>query len=284
MIRAENLVYKYDAMDTPVLKSINLEIREGEYVAIIGPNGCGKTTLIKHFNALLSPTEGDVWVDGLNIKDPASIGEIRQRVGMIFQNPDNQIVGMTVEEDVSFGPGNLSLPPREIRRRVDESLEAVGLTGYARRFPHALSGGQKQLLAIAGILAMMPKYVALDEPTSSLDPAGRQSIFAVLNKLNKQGMAIIHITHQVDEIVSADRVIVMDEGCMLLDGKPEQVFSQIEWLKALGMGVPQVTELMWRLQQMGENVRTNILTVDDACLEISLLRKRIEASSTSPDK
>ncbi len=285
MIRVENLVYKYDANDTPVLKSVNLEIRDGEYVALIGPNGCGKTTLIKHFNALLSPVEGDVWIDGLNTKDPSAIDEIRQRVGMIFQNPDNQIVGMTVEEDVSFGPGNLNLPPREIRQRVDEALEAVGLTGYAGRPPHTLSGGQKQLLAIAGILAMMPKHIALDEPTSSLDPAGRRSVTAVLKKLNKQGMTIIHITHNVEEIVRADRVIVMDAGSILLDGKPEQVFSKIERLKALGMGVPQVTELMWRLQQMGENVRTDILTVDDACIEISsLLMKRIKAASTSPGR
>ncbi len=285
MIRVENLVYKYDPNDTPVLRSVNLEIRDGEYVALIGPNGCGKTTLIKHFNTLLSPTEGDVWIDGLNTKDPSAVGEIRQRVGMIFQNPDNQIVGMTVEEDVSFGPGNLNLPPREIRQRVDEALEAVGLTGYAGRSPHTLSGGQKQLLAIAGILAMMPKHIALDEPTSSLDPAGRRSVAAVLRKLNKQGMTIIHITHNVEEIVRADRVIVMDAGSILLDGKPEQVFSKVERLKALGMGVPQVTELMWRLQQMGEKVRTDILTVDDACDEIAALLRRIrKAASISPGR
>ncbi|MGB9792283.1 MAG: energy-coupling factor transporter ATPase [Thermacetogeniaceae bacterium] len=271
MIRVENLVYRYDENETPVLRGVTLEIRDGEYVALIGPNGCGKTTLVKHFNALLLPTDGDVWVDGKNTRDPSAVTEIRQRVGMIFQNPDHQIVGMTVEEDVSFGPGNLGLPPSEIRQRVDEALEAVGLTGYAKRYPYTLSGGEKQLLAIAGILAMRPKHIALDEPTSSLDPAARRRITALLRKLNKQGITVIHITHHVEEIVEADRVIVMDRGRILLDGKPEEVFSQTATLKALGMDVPQVTELMWRLSQLGMPIRTDILTVDAACAEIARL-------------
>lgn len=279
MIRIENLVYKYTARESPILNSIDLEITEGSYVALIGPNGCGKTTLVKQFNALLSPGEGEVWVDELNTKNAASIVEIRRRVGMIFQNPEHQIVGMTVEEDVAFGPGNLSLPPGQIRQRVDESLETVGLSEYARCSPVSLSGGQKQLLAIAGVLALHPKYIILDEPTSSLDPLGRQNIRAVLKKLNQQGITIIHITHDMDELVDVNRVMVMDKGRIVLDNSPEQVFSKVEWLKVLGLGVPGVTELMWQLQQRGENVRTNILTIDDACREISSLIRRSRSSA-----
>lgn len=285
MIRVENLVYRYDENETPVLRGVTLEIRDGEYVALIGPNGCGKTTLVRHFNALLLPSEGDVWIDGKNTRDSSAVAEVRQRVGMIFQNPDHQIVGMTVEEDVSFGPGNLGLPPLEIRERVDEALEAVGLSGYAKRYPYTLSGGEKQLLAIAGILAMRPKHIALDEPTSSLDPAARRRITALLRKLNKQGITVIHITHHVEEIVEADRVIVMDRGRILLDGKPEEVFSQTATLKALGMDVPQVTELMWRLSQLGMPVRTDILTVDSACTEIvRLLREQEYGFERSQEK
>lgn len=285
MIRVENLVYRYDENETPVLRGITLEIGYGEYVALIGPNGCGKTTLIRHFNALLLPTEGDVWIDGMNTKDPSTAAEIRQRVGMIFQNPDHQIVGMTVEEDVSFGPGNLNLPPSEIRKRVNEALDAVGLNGYAGRYPYTLSGGEKQLLAIAGVLAMRPKHIALDEPTSSLEPAARRRITALLKRLNKEGITIIQITHHVEEIVEADRVIVMEAGRVLIDGKPEEVFSQTASLKALGLDVPQVTELMWRLNQMGANVRTDILTVDAACAEIArLLGKRGNMALSRPQE
>lgn len=271
MIKVENLNFSYANNDGFTLQAINLEINEAEYIAIIGPTGCGKTSLVKHFNALLYPDSGDVWVDGLNTRDKHAVGEIRRKVGMVFQNPDNQIVSMTVEEDVSFGPGNLGLSPREIRRRVDNALLLVGLSQYAGRAPGTLSGGQKQLLAIAGILAMNPKYVILDEPTASLDPAARQSVLNILKKLNRQGIAIIDITHNMDEIIHANRVIVMNEGSIILDGETPDVFSRVEWLKSLGLSTPQVTELMWRLKQLGVNVPTNILTIDQACTEIAAL-------------
>jgi len=212
MIKAENLVYRYDDQSIPALKGVNLVIEEGEYLAVVGPIGCGKTTLLKHFNALLIPTEGNVWVDEINTKDATLAGEIRRRVGMVFQNPDNQIVGMTVEEDVAFGPENLRLPPAEIRQRVEAALEAVGMKSYARRHPHTLSGGEKRLLTIADILAMKPKYIVLDEPVSSLDPATRELVLALLRRLNSQGIAMIHITHHAEEIAFADRVVVMERG------------------------------------------------------------------------
>ncbi len=227
MIKVERLVHIYDGGNSPALKTISLEIEEGEYVAIIGPMGCGKTTLIKHLNALLIPTEGNVWVDGMNTRDTSVVGEIRRRVGMVFQNPDNQIIGMTVEEDVAFGPGNLQLPPREIRQRVTEALEAVGMGKYARRHPHTLSGGEKRLVTLADILAMNPSYIALDEPTSSLDPAGRKRVLTLLRGLNDQGIAMIHVTHNIDEIVGADRIMVMEDGKIVLSGTPEEVFSRI---------------------------------------------------------
>ncbi|MCL0094127.1 ATP-binding cassette domain-containing protein [Dehalococcoidia bacterium] len=227
MIKVENLVHRYDGDDVPVLRGINLEIKEGEYVAIIGPIGCGKTTLIKHLNALLAPTEGNVWVDGMNTRDTSIVGEIRRRVGMVFQNPDNQIVGMTVEEDVAFGPGNLRLPPREIRQRVTEALQAVGMGSYAQRHPHTLSGGEKRLVTLADILAMNPSYIALDEPTSSLDRATREVVLSILRRLNGQGIAMIHVTHNMDEITSADRIMVMGDGRIVLSGTPEEVFSGV---------------------------------------------------------
>jgi biotin transport system ATP-binding protein/energy-coupling factor transport system ATP-binding protein len=227
MIKVENLVHRYDGRDAPALGGINLEIKEGEYVAIVGPIGCGKTTLIKHLNALLVPTEGNVWVDGMNTRDTSALGEIRRRVGMVFQNPDNQIIGMTVEEDVAFGPGNLRLPPREIRQRVIGALEAVGMGKYAQRHPHTLSGGEKRLVTLADILAMNPKYIALDEPTSSLDPSTREMVLSILKKLNSEGIAMIHVTHNIDEISGADRIMVMAEGRIVLTGKPEEVFGGV---------------------------------------------------------
>lgn len=273
MIKVENLLYKYDINEEPVLKNISMVIKEGEYVAIIGPNGCGKTTLIKHLNGLLFPIKGDVLVDGMNTREPVATREIRQKVGMIFQNPDNQIVGMTVEEDVSFGPGNLGLPPPEIRKRVEESLSLVGIGKYAKRSPYSLSSGEKQLVAIAGVLAMNPVYIALDEPTSFLDPSGSKGVLDVIRELNKQGITIIHVTHNMDEIVEANQVIVMNEGRIILNETPAGVFSKFEWLKELGLDVPKVTELIWRLRQMGTDIRPNILTLDDACVEISSLIK-----------
>ena len=274
MIRVEDLLFKYEKGGEAVLKKIYVDIKEGEYVAIIGPNGCGKTTLIKHFNALLSPSKGEVWVDGMNTKDPDAVPKVRQKVGMVFQNPDNQIVGMTVEEDVSFGPGNLCLSPPEIRERVQSSLALVGMENHGKRAPHTLSSGEKQLVAIAGVMAMNPKYIVFDEPTAHLDPAGRKRVLEVIRNLNREGITIIHVTHNMDEIVEVTRVIVMNGGGILLSEPPAEVFVKVQLLRDLGLDVPQVTELMWQLRQMGIDVRPEILTLDGAREEISSLIKR----------
>ncbi|MGE5790176.1 MAG: energy-coupling factor transporter ATPase [Syntrophaceae bacterium] len=271
MITAQHLVYRYDPKDAPVLDRVSLEIPGGQYVAVIGPNGCGKTTLVKHFNALLVPQEGEVLVDGLSTKDPKTHREIRRRVGMVFQNPDNQIVGMSVEEDVAFGPGNLGLAPAEIRGRVGVALETVGCLRLARRAPHSLSGGEKRLVAIAGVLAMKPAYIVLDEPTSYLDPAGRERVLNVLWDLRQEGISVIHVTHSMEEIVDADRVVVMSEGKILRDGAPRDVFREADALRAVGLSTPQVTELMGRLRAQGCEVRPDVLSVEEAFREISAL-------------
>ncbi len=274
LIRVKNLSFAYETDQAPVLKAIDLEIGEGEYLAVIGPNGCGKTTLIRHFNALLIPSAGEVLVDKLSTSNPKNHLLIRRRVGMVFQNPDNQIVGMSVEEDVAFGPGNLGLPSAEVRRRVDQALEMVGLNGLQSRAPHTLSGGQKQLLALAGLLAMEPKMIVLDEPTSSLDPEAKQTVLALLQKLKGHGISIIHITHSMDEAAIADRVLVMDQGELIADGSPGEILSRVEWLKSLGLAPTRITELMWMLQQGGADVNTSIFTIDDAFEEITALLAR----------
>lgn len=274
MIQADHLTYRYDPEEKPVLERVSLTIFEGQYMAVIGPNGCGKTTLVKHFNALLVPQEGEVRVDGLNTKDPKAHREIRRRVGMVFQNPDNQIVGMTVEEDVAFGPGNLGLAPAEIRGRVGVALETVGMLRFAHRAPHSLSGGEKRLVAVAGVLAMKPSYVVLDEPTSYLDPAGRERVLNVLWDLKQEGISVIHVTHNMDEIVDADRVVVMSGGKILRDGAPRDVFREADILRAVGLSTPQVTELMGRLREKGCSVRPDVLSVDEAFHEISALIER----------
>jgi biotin transport system ATP-binding protein len=271
MILVKNLSFQYDPASEPVLKDVTLQIDKGEYLAFIGPNGCGKTTLVKHFNALLLPGSGDVIIDGMNTKDTASHRDIRRRVGMVFQNPDNQIVGMTVEEDVAFGPGNLGLPSREIQSRVEEALETVGMGSYRRRAPHTLSGGEKRLNAIAGVLAMKPDCIVLDEPTSYLDPVGRDRVMKVIRDLNRQGLTIIQISHDLDEVVDAGRVVLMNRGAIVLEGVPDRVFSEIETLKSVGLGAPRIAELMWRLKQLGQNVHPHVLRLDDAVREITAL-------------
>ena len=235
MIRVENLVYRYEAAGPECLRGVSVEFAEGEHTALIGPNGCGKTTLIKHLNALLFPASGTVCVDGMLTTDVASVREIRRRVGMVFQNPDSQIVGLTVEEDVAFGPGNLALPPAEIRSRVGACLEMVGMTGFEKRAPHTLSGGEKRLLSIAGVLAMNPRYIAFDEPTAYLDAVGRKRILAIIRSLNQGGMAIIHSAHDASDIAAADRVAVMDRGLLLRTGTPSEIFGDAELLTAIGL-------------------------------------------------
>jgi biotin transport system ATP-binding protein/energy-coupling factor transport system ATP-binding protein len=268
MISVQNITYRYE-QNEPTLKALSLTIGAGEYVALIGPNGCGKTTLIKHFNALFVPDEGNVFVDGMNTRDATVVREIRRSVGMVFQNPDNQIIGMSVEEDVAFGPGNLGIPSKEIQERVAASLATVGMTDYAKRAPHTLSGGEKRLVSIAGVLAMDPQYIALDEPTASLDPSSRKRVLDIMRKLNTEGISIIHITHDMNEIVHADRVMVMDGGTISFSETPQDVFKRIDYLKTLGLHIPQVTELLLQLRQMGWDVSTNVLTIEEACAEIS---------------
>ncbi len=271
MITVEDLVYQYDTTGVRVLNGISLQINEGVYIGIIGSNGSGKTTFVRHLDGLLAPTSGDVWVEGVNTKDPVAVQKVRRMVGMVFQNPDNQIVGMSVEEDVSFGPGNLGLPPLEIQKRVAASLALVGMEKHAKRAPHHLSNGEKQLVAIAGVLAMEPRYIVFDEPTSYLDPAGRKRVLHVIRELNRKGITVIHVTHDMDEITDSDEIIVLHEGRIALEGKPAEVFPKVEWLRSLGVDIPRVTELMCQLRQMGKNVRTDIFTLEDACLELSAL-------------
>ena len=278
MIKVEGVTYKYDDYEEAALSNVSFQFDEGAYVGVIGPNGCGKTTLIKHLNGLLLPSEGNVQVDGLNTKDAGALQEIRQKVGMIFQNPDNQIVGMSVEEDVSFGPGNLGLPPNEIRERVQNALSLVGMEEYGKRAPHTLSGGEKQLVAIAGVLTMNPSYIALDEPTSFLDPSGQKTVLDVIGKLNERGITMIHITHSMDEIVHADKVIVMKGGKILLVGEPKKVLTQFEWLNELGLATPKATELMWRFKGMGSGIRHDILTLDEVYGEITAFVERERSS------
>ncbi|MCG1011476.1 energy-coupling factor transporter ATPase [Tepidanaerobacter sp. GT38] len=263
-ITAKGVYYQYSASGDLALSNINLTIKPGEFVAIIGPNGSGKSTLAKLFNGLFLPTKGNIFVDGLNTKDEANIWKIRQKAGMVFQNPDNQIVATIVEEDVAFGPENLGIPPKEIRQRIDEALRTVELTEFANKAPHLLSGGQKQRVAIAGILAMKPDCIILDEPTAMLDPVGRKEVISTVQKLNRQeGKTVILITHFMQEAVCADRVLVMEKGKIVMEGKPSEIFSQVEELKKHGLDVPQVTELAYLLSKDNVPLRKDILTVDE---------------------
>ena len=268
MIICENVSFKYRVNEGEeekfAVNGVSFEVKKGEFLVILGHNGSGKSTIAKHMNALLLPSEGVVIVDGLNTLDNDNLWEIRSKAGMVFQNPDNQLVATIVEEDVAFGPENLGVPPEEIRKRVDESLKRVGMYEYRRHAPHLLSGGQKQRIAIAGILAMKPECIIFDEPTAMLDPSGRKEVLDNIKEINKKyGITIVLITHYMDEAAQADRVIVMDGGKIMLEGKPREVFSNVKQMKDIGLDVPQVTELCYELKNNGINIDTNILNVDE---------------------
>jgi energy-coupling factor transport system ATP-binding protein len=283
IITTENLQFIYKSgfegdTGNMALSDISVRVSEGEFIAVLGRNGSGKSTFARLLNALLQPTKGVVLIKNLNTSDEKYIWEIRRSVGMVFQNPDNQIVATTVEEDVAFGPENLGVPPEEIKKRVDTAMETVGITKFRTHAPHLLSGGQKQKVAIAGILAMKPQCIVLDEATAMLDPVGRKDVMTVLKKLNREeGITIIHITHHMDEASMADRVIVMDKGAVVLDGKPSEVFSNVDRIKGLGLDVPQVTELFHKLTEEGFNLPSGILDIDEAVNKFKsiILRKDI---------
>ena len=261
--------------DVTAISGIDLSVEKGEFLVILGRNGSGKSTLARLMNALLLPAHGTVFVNGFDTSDEKLIWEIRSSTGMVFQNPDNQIVGTIVEEDVAFGPENLGVPSEEIRQRVDEALDTVGMADYKKHAPHLLSGGQKQRVAIAGILAMKPKCIVLDEATAMLDPVGRREVMKVLRKLNSdEGITIILITHHMDEAASASRVAIMDKGYLVMLGTPREVFSNVEKVKSLGLDVPQVTELVYELNKIGFILPQDVLTVDEAfeCLTKKLLK------------
>ncbi len=257
------------------LAGIDISVSPGEFLVIIGPNGSGKSTLAKHLNVLLLPSQGDVLVFGMNTKDGEYTWEIRKTAGMVFQNPDNQIIATVVEEDVAFGPENLGVEPEEIRSRVKEGLESVGMSPYRRHAPHLLSGGQKQRVAIAGVMAMKPRCIILDEPTAMLDPRGREEVLATVRVLNKKhGLTVIHITHYMDEALYADRVLVMDAGRVIMDGPPKQVFFAKDKLQALGLDVPPLGKLTGMLWDAGYAVRPDALTVDELVDELCRLKSQ----------
>ena len=270
IIQTNDLRFSYPAVEgtTPVvLDGVSLEIEEGSFVAVLGHNGCGKSTLAKHMNAILLPSGGTVYVDGIDTADENRLLDIRRAVGMVFQNPDNQIVANVVEEDVAFAPENLGVPPDEIRQRVDDALKAVGMYQYREHAPHLLSGGQKQRVAIAGVIAMRPRCIVLDEPTAMLDPIGRKDVLRTIKELNqKRGVTVVLITHHMDEAAQAGRLIVMAKGRVVADGAPKEVFSQVEELQRVGLTVPQTTQLLWELRQAGCDVPLDALS-DEECAQ-----------------
>jgi energy-coupling factor transport system ATP-binding protein len=278
-IQAKDLVHRYrigDEGSVTALAGVDLTIKQGEFVAVIGPNGSGKSTLAKHLNVLLLPSSGDVWVFGMNTKDNEYTWEIRHNAGMVFQNPDNQIVATVVEEDVAFGPENLGVAPEEIRKRVDVALQAVGMESYRRHAPHLLSGGQKQRVAIAGVLAMRPACIILDEPTAMLDPRGREEVMRTVKELNeKQGITIVHITHYMDEVLYADRVVVMSEGRVIMEGPPKRIFGEKERLAALGLDVPPLGNLVGMLTEAGVSIKPDAMTVQELADELCRLKSKI---------
>jgi len=271
MIDFQGATFSYGDGADPVLNAVTFTIAPGERVVLAGPNGCGKTTLLKHMNALLLPTTGDVSIDGLNTRDRRHAPEIRRRVGMVFQNPDHQIVGTTVEEDVAFGPGNLGLPPEEIRRRVAEALAAVRLDTLRQRPPQTLSGGEKRLLAVAGALAMEPRYLVLDEPTAYLDPAGRRRVVEVLARLHGEGIAVVQVSHDLDDILDAGRLLIMAGGEIRADGPPRAVLSRPDALESIGLDLPPVVRLLERLRREGVELPADALTVEEAARALHAL-------------
>ncbi|MBQ4119188.1 MAG: energy-coupling factor transporter ATPase [Clostridia bacterium] len=272
IIEVRNAVYEY--VDEDVVKravdNVSFSIERGSFTVILGHNGSGKSTLAKLLNGLLKPTDGDIFVDGINTKDEETEIEVKRKVGMVFQNPDNQLVASVVEEDVAFGPENLGLHPSVIRKRVDDALNSVGMYEYRESTPHRLSGGQKQRIAIAGIIAMEPSCLILDEPTAMLDPKGRKEIVSTLRKLNKEkGITVVLITHYMEEAEKADRVMVMNDGVIIDDNTPKEIFKKVEVLKSVGLSVPQTTELLYALKQNGFNISTDVLSVEETANAIA---------------
>lgn len=283
IIRAKDVTYEYSRRDeegneigvNTAVDCVSLDVKQGDFIAILGHNGSGKSTLAKHINAILTPTDGTVVVDGMDTKDEEKIWQIRQTAGMVFQNPDNQIIGQVVEEDVGFGPENMGVPTKEIWERVEESLKAVGMYDYRLHSPNKLSGGQKQRVSIAGVLAMHPKCIILDEPTAMLDPNGRKEVIRAARALNDvEGITIILITHYMEEIIHADRVFVMDQGKIAMQGTPREVFSRVERLQELRLDVPQVTLVARELQKKGIPLPDGILTVEELTSELMKVKAR----------
>ena len=273
-IRTEHLKFTYDAQSESggvmVFDDLNLSIEEGSFVAVLGHNGCGKSTLAKHFNAVLLPEGGSVHVFGMDTSDESLLVDIRRTVGMVFQNPDNQMVANVVEEDVAFAPENLGVPSEEIRRRVDEALKLVGMYDYRLHAPHLLSGGQKQRVAIAGVIAMRPRGIVLDEPTAMLDPHGREEVISTIERLNREmGITVVLITHHMTEAIRAQRVIVMDAGRILADGTPKEVFPQVELLESVGLTVPATTKVLYALNQAGFDLPLDALSTEE-CAQVLL--------------
>ena len=278
IITVKNLAYAYPDLDgqkgTRVFENLNLTIESGSFVAILGTNGCGKSTLAKHFNSILLPSGGKVYVDGIDTSDLTRIMAVRRCVGMVFQNPDNQIVANVVEEDVAFAPENLGVPTEEIRRRVDDALKAVGMYEFVTHAPHLLSGGQKQRIAIAGVIAMEPECIVLDEATAMLDPVGRREVLSTVHRLNQEkGITVILITHHMNEAEEADRVIVMDDGLVAMDGTPKEVFARIDELRSMGLTAPDTVDLLDRLKKDGWNVPLDALTVEECADAIAAAAK-----------
>ena len=274
MVKAKDLTYEYvRVLETDhgtveekvaALKNVNIEINKGDFVAVLGHNGSGKSTFAKHINALVQPTGGTLWVDDMDTKNDELVWGIRQTAGMVFQNPDNQLVATVVEEDIAFGPENMGVEPKEIRKRVDEALATVRMSEYATHTPSKLSGGQKQRIAIAGVLAMKPKCIVLDEPTAMLDPVGRRDVMETIERLNREeGITMILITHYMDEAVRADKVFVIDDGDLVMQGTPKEIFSQVETLQKYGLDVPQVTEVAYLLRKEGVDLPADILTIEE---------------------